>query len=323
MLLLLCALASAEPDVPGASDHPLIQRYEGSYLLGYNQQSYASVPMPLGPVVRSGTTWTLPQQETVSGRATRLLYVAPVDRSPVEVYTNYVDALASAGFRALYACADESCGSKTALASQILYPRSRALDNKGQVSQLALSSPSDQHLFVGRLDRPEGAVYVSVYVAKENFANWKDLTWNRALTLIDLVETRPMETGKVVVDASALARDLSSQGRVALYGLYFESGKATLTAESDPMLSQVATLLAQSPGLQLYVVGHTDDVGGLDQNLDLSRRRAEAVRAALVSRYQVDPSRLVAQGVGPLAPLAPNSSEAGKAQNRRVELVPR
>ena len=159
--------------------------------------------------------------------------------------------------------------------------------------------------------------------ARENFASWKDLTWNRALVLVDVVEAAPMEAGKVTVDAEAMGRDLGSGGRAALYGLSFDSNSATLTAQSDPTLAEIARLLSNRPELKLYVVGHTDNVGDLAFNLDLSKRRAEAVVAALTSRYKVDPSRLQAQGVGPLSPLAPNDGEPGRALNRRVELVPR
>ena len=73
--------------------------------------------------------------------------------------------------------------------------------------------------------------------------------------------------------------------------------------------------------MKLYVVGHTDNAGSLAQNVDLSKRRAQAVVTALTTRHQVAPARLHADGVGPLAPVAGNDDEAGRAKNRRVELV--
>ena len=75
------------------------------------------------------------------------------------------------------------------------------------------------------------------------------------------------------------------------------------------------------PTLKLVIVGHTDNVGDLDYNMNLSKRRAEAVQVALVSSHNVDPSRLKAWGAGYLSPIASNKTEAGRAKNRRVELV--
>ena len=130
-----------------------------------------------------------------------------------------------------------------------------------------------------------------------------------------------MDTGLVKVDAKALGDDLATQGHAAVYGIYFDTAKAVVKPESDAQLQQVAQLLKSRPEWQLLVVGHTDNVGGLAPNMPLSRARAEAVVQALASRYGVAPSRLSAQGAGPLAPVASNRSADGRARNRRVELV--
>ena len=325
-LLLLLALslpaAAAEPDVAGAKDHPLLRRYEGSTLIGYRQQVFDDLTLPLGPPSRSGNTWTLPKQLQDEGGRSSLLYASPAERSPLEVFRNYADALSGAGFQTLYACDEAACGAQGALVNRFLYTKADELDNHGAASSMAFATPSEQHYLAAKLSRPEGDVYISVYTARENFASWKDLTWNRALVLVDIVETRPMEAGKVVVDAAAMANSLATSGRVALYGIYFDTNSTNLKDTSDPTLEQIARLLKDLPLLKVYVVGHTDDVGGLAANQDLSRRRAEAVIAALVSQHKVDPSRLAPAGVGPLAPLAPNTSEEGRALNRRVELVP-
>jgi len=323
LLGLALAGAAAQPDVAGAQDPPMLKRYEGSWILGYRSSAYDRLTVPLAAPVRSGSAFSLPREQVAEGRHTRVLYVAPDGRSPLEVFRNYADALGAAGFATLYTCDDDACGPQGALPKRFLYTREQELDNHGQVSSMAFSQPSEPHFLAAKLSRPEGDVVVTVYAARENFASWKDLTWNRALVLVDVVEAAPMEAGKVTVDAEAMGRDLGSGGRAALYGLSFDSNSATLTAQSDPTLAEIARLLGNRPELKLYVVGHTDNVGDLAFNLDLSRRRAEAVVSALTSRYKVDPSRLQAQGVGPLSPVAPNDSEPGRALNRRVELVPR
>ena len=113
----------------------------------------------------------------------------------------------------------------------------------------------------------------------------------------------------------------ASAGHVALYGILFDFDRDEVKPESAPTLAEIATLLRNDPALRLAVVGHTDAQGGADYNLDLSRRRADHVVAALVRGHGIDASRLQARGAGAGEPVASNDSEDGRAKNRRVELV--
>ena len=130
-----------------------------------------------------------------------------------------------------------------------------------------------------------------------------------------------MEGGLVTVNAAALAGDINRTGHTAVYGIYFDTGKADLKPESDAAISEISKLLEQDSSLKLLVVGHTDNVGTLASNMDLSKRRAAAVVQALTARHGIAAARLIAQGAGPLAPVASNGNEEGRAKNRRVELV--
>ncbi|HEY1075592.1 MAG TPA: OmpA family protein [Fontimonas sp.] len=91
---------------------------------------------------------------------------------------------------------------------------------------------------------------------------------------------------------------------------------------SKPALDEITRLLKTDASLSLHVVGHTDAQGKLDANFDLSKRRAEAVKAALIKDYGIAAARLSANGVASLAPIASNQTDEGRAKNRRVELVP-
>ena len=122
-------------------------------------------------------------------------------------------------------------------------------------------------------------------------------------------------------DANAMAHDLGDTGRVAIYGIYFDTGKSELKPESDPALTEIAKLLNQNPAMKVYIVGHTDMVANLALNMKLSQARAQAVVKALVSKYGIANTRLIAFGNGPYAPVASNKTEEGRAKNRRVELV--
>ena len=126
---------------------------------------------------------------------------------------------------------------------------------------------------------------------------------------------------EIVVNAQAMLNDINSRGGVALYGIYFDFDKSDVKPESDPALKEITKLLSENPSLNLYVVGHTDNVGDFDYNMKLSQARAEAVVKTLIKNYKVERNRLTAAGVGPLSPVTSNDTEEGRAQNRRVELI--
>lgn len=149
--------------------------------------------------------------------------------------------------------------------------------------------------------------WVQVYGAPNNYT-------------INIIEKQAMGQD-VVADASSMASSIKETGKVALYGIYFDTGKATLKPESQPTIEQIAKLLKADPGLKLFVVGHTDNTGQFDANMKLSMDRAAAVVNALVSQHSVNATSLKACGDGPTAPVATNETEEGKALNRRVELV--
>lgn len=114
---------------------------------------------------------------------------------------------------------------------------------------------------------------------------------------------------------------LEQNGRVVLADLDFDVGTTVLGQGPFASLAELASLLQERSDLRIALVGHSDPAGGLEINMRLSRERARSVRERLVTRYGVDASRLDAEGVAYLAPIAPNLTEGGRAQNRRVEAV--
>lgn len=125
----------------------------------------------------------------------------------------------------------------------------------------------------------------------------------------------------VVVSAEQIAKAMGTEGKVVFYGIYFDTDKATLKAESAPTLAEMAKWLKTNATAKVFIVGHTDMQGALERNRTLSRDRAASVIAALVKEHGIAIDRLTADGVGPLAPAASNADEAGRAKNRRVEMV--
>ena len=137
---------------------------------------------------------------------------------------------------------------------------------------------------------------------------------------LTIVEKKGMEQD-IVANADAFSNDLKTTGHTAVYGIYFDTGKSDIKTESGQAIGEIAKLLKNDATLKVYVVGHTDNVGGLEANMKLSQARADAVTQALIRTHGVNASRLKAYGDGPYAPVASNDSEEGRAKNRRVELV--
>jgi outer membrane protein OmpA-like peptidoglycan-associated protein len=281
-----------QKDVAGGKDHPLISRYPGSAITDYSVIAFDEYTLPLGKLQQD--QWAKSQH--LEGKLTRIHYEIPVGRSPLEVSRNYQQAFDRSGFQTLFSCSGgEQCGG-------------------GAVGNLGWCGGCSPRALSAKLSRPEGDVYVSFHVEQDNSST-------PANVQLDVIEMKAMEGGLVTVDAAALGNDITRTGHTAVYGIYFDTGKADVKPESDAALKEIAKLLQQNPILKLHVVGHTDNVGQLPSNLDLSHRRADAVVKVLSTRYSIAAMRLDAQGVGPLAPVASNDSEPGRAKNRRVELV--
>jgi len=118
-----------------------------------------------------------------------------------------------------------------------------------------------------------------------------------------------------------IEQELKQTGQAEVYGIYFDFASDKIKPESEPVLREIADALNHNPGWKLRVEGHTDNIGGDQYNLDLSQRRAEAVKQVLVTRYHIAADRLTPQGFGATRPKEPNDTLAGRARNRRVELI--
>ena len=129
--------------------------------------------------------------------------------------------------------------------------------------------------------------------------------------------TYPGEGGK-----NSLEGGLLENRRVDVYGIYFDFNSDRIRKESEPVLNEIGAIMKKHPDWTLRIAGHTDNVGGNGEyNLQLSRRRSEAVRLALVNRFGVSADRLLSDGYGAGAPIETNDTPEGRARNRRVELV--
>lgn len=121
-------------------------------------------------------------------------------------------------------------------------------------------------------------------------------------------------------DGGDMERALADDEPVDVYGIYFDFASDRIRPESEPVLNEIAGVLARNPTWKMSIAGHTDNVGGTASNLALSQRRSAAVRTALINRYHVAADRLTTTGYGESSPKDTNETLKGRARNRRVEL---
>lgn len=162
--------------------------------------------------------------------------------------------------------------------------------------------------------------WVNGKILKDGRECWVQAERGNGTIWLRIVEKQGMAQ-YIVPDAAAMGGDLKATGHVALYGIFFDTGKSEVKPVSGPALEWIAKLLNLDAGLRLKVVGHTDMTGSMEANMKLSQARGEAVVQALVKQHGIAAVRLRGHGVGPLAPVATNGTEEGRALNRRVELV--
>ena len=169
-----------------------------------------------------------------------------------------------------------------------------------------------------------GDDFTTMKLIKDKRETWAELSsevdagWG-GYTLT-IIEKSAMEQ-TVTASADAMKMSIKTEGHIAVYGINFDTNKSEIKPTSDAAIAEIAKLLKQDATLKLHVVGHTDNVGGLDANMKLSHARADAVKATLVSKHGIAASRLSTFGAGPYCPVSTNLTEEGRAKNRRVELV--
>jgi len=295
-LLFVPAAACAQTrDVTGAKDFPGIGRFAGSAITGYVVKDFDATRLQ-GAAFKDDKP---ADARRLEGRITRIAYRTHPGPSILEVSRNFETQLAKAGFETLLACDTDACGG---------IPFTEAVDAL-PVPQMWVDG-FNYHYFAGRKVDGGRETYASVIVSQNN----QDITAQLTVAELGAIEDK-------MVNAAQMAKGLGDTGHIALYGIYFDTDKAVLKPESRPTLEQIAKLLISQPQLNVFIVGHTDNQGAYDYNLDLSRRRAEAIAAELVKSFRIAQPRLRTAGLGFLAPVGSNATEAGRALNRRVELV--
>lgn len=352
LMLMVLALAAASmalaverasnptADRKGGKDHPLLKRYDGSFIVAHDPKAFAEFVLPLSRLEevpgkkdhKNVRAYEPKQKKALEGSTTRLVYVIPAGRSPLEVMRNYQEEIRAKGGKVLYECKYEECGGNPQGGSQgwaghmtlarFLYPDDRVTEPFGSNGWCAMTRDvADTRYTAAEL--PASAAHVSVYTytLKAGSNQYCQALNDRTIAIVDVIEAKEREQKMVTVQAGEMAKSIAGTGRIALYGIYFDFNKADVKPDSDPTLEQIAKLMKESPALKVLIVGHTDNVGTVPFNTELSQRRAAAVVSALATRYSVGKERLTPLGVSFASPIASNKTDDGRAKNRRVELV--
>jgi len=296
------AVASAKPDAPPAPTpvpgQAYVKPYPGSRQTERSNRNFDEYWMPLGKLAGESQADKVAR---IEGRWIHGAYVTPAGPSVAEVFRHYEQQIARAGLQVEYSCNGVECGEG---------------GRKTNGDWWWLSD--NRRYLAARLARPNGDLWVAVHVHAR-------VPTAPVVQEIDVIEVRPPvvpPAPRNEAEVATLEKELKAGGRVVLRQIAFAEGRATVLPQSEPVVKAIADLLSRDPGLKLYLVAHSDDSGPWNASMDLTKKRANAVALLLTHKYKVRSGRVQAAGVGPLAPVASNMTEDGRAQNRRIELLP-
>lgn len=219
------------------------------------------------------------------------------------------DQIQAAGYTLVFQCRDRDCGGfDFRFGTEIVPAPDMHVDIRN-------------YRFLSAVREPDKAV--SLLVSRGRNAAYIQIIWVAPPGAADLrVKVDPQALpAEPAPEAESLTARLAQAGHVILKDLDFASGAETLEPGRHDSLAQLAAYLRAHPGQRIALVGHTDSAGSLQKNIELSRRRAGAVRARLLQVHGIAPDRVEAEGMGYLAPVASNLTPEGREANRRVEAI--
>ncbi|WP_308387771.1 OmpA family protein [Acidithiobacillus sp. AMEEHan] len=290
---------------------PFLHPYPGSSLLTYQHQHFDEIRMPTGPFDDKGEP---SRAENLQGEVVYIDYYSPTDRSPLEIMSNYQQTLQQEGFKILWQCANNACNTKHNIGD--VFQHNPLWQPAGDFK--TFFGNGGGRMSTARLISPNGAqTWVYLWVSGSS-------PQGRGETYVYAVQTKPMQTGMVqgdreLVTASEMGQALQSRGRFAMH-IPFDYNKATLRPDAQAPIAQLAQVLKQNPRMMVGLDGHTDAIGSAAFNQKLSEERAQAVKVAL-EQLGVPGKQIATRGLGATQPVADNQNDAGRAKNRRVEVV--
>ncbi len=256
-------------DQPNSADHPALKRMEGSVIVFFEKQAFNEQCVALEKIIFDYDSQKyLPfKQVMAEGPQTRILYRAPKNASTLEVLRQYQTDLKAQGFENLF---EGKSGSDSTLDNGYDRFLKQVYQAHGLPERLygVLSLNQDYRYAALRKTGNAGNTYVTVFAAS-NTENQRDgfgTEKGQVLALVTITEEKGMADRMVKVTAAEMDKSLSESGRIALYGIYFDTNKSEVKTDSAEALTEIGTLMQANPALKVLVVGHTDSIGGFEMN---------------------------------------------------------
>lgn len=290
LLLLASSVAAQQSENP--DDHALFSGFPDAEINELETIEDTNYRVVLGSLQSTRGQVVPEASERVRGDLTRILYQIPNGFTGQDVYDFFVDQMQLRGYSELFTCAGRACGSSENWANDIFGNR-------------ILYGPVRNQFYLAMGSDPSGQFYVSAYVITR--------INRQILAFLEIIELSGSAEAPTDAGPPFLLEQLRETGGIIVPGLTFGADDQP---ESDAGLDDLVEALRLDPELRLYVVGHLQAEGSLDDLLDRSEARAQAVLQLLVDQG-IDAERLTSRGVGPLAPICVSGNCA-----ERVELVP-
>jgi len=275
-------------------------------------EELGSYRLPVGPFA-DGAMRSLRIEGRITQKAWR---IEAQELTTAQLFNPLRDQLVAQGFNILFDCAARVCG---------------GFDFRFNTRIMAAPDMFvdlfDYRFLSARKDAQNGtADYVSVFVSRSGSTGYVQIlqvggTADRSTLSATSGTIARSSLPAAPADADVFTARLTRDGHVSLSDLDFKTGASDLSDADYASLNALARFMRADPSRRIALVGHTDSVGGLENNIALSQRRAAAVLERLAARHDVPRAQMEAQGIGYLAPIASNLSAAGREANRRVEAV--
>lgn len=315
------------PDVEGSKHHSLLSSYKNSCIVGYNVTKFDMVTLPISKIRPNGVE----KEITIEGKVTDILY--GIENSEnitiLEVQRNYEQALKNSGLEIKYS----AFGKKGVMVNNSgISTKYETIGGSNYINSFQYLKDKEFRLVFKHLGRnqnnelayfvaqgsKEGKDYTLMLYINLSRGNSKIIK-NKIFIHAKIIESEVMDTDQVSI--ASIEDKIKNEGKEVFHNILFDFGSDNITQESYVIIETLSEYLKANPSQNYYIVGHTDNVGTLKSNYTLSENRAKAVLSALTTKYNVDITQISAHGVGQLAPLAINTTEEGRALNRRVEIV--
>jgi len=295
-------------EIKNVKDYSLVSRFKGAKLIYFKETKWDTYKLPVYNDNTKEPNYSNPL--ILEGKVKRYQYITTPDNNLAYVLKNFETAFKTNAYKILLEGKpgeDFDEGPASFYGDYYGSQKNLNLEKFG----FGFDAIGNHKAIIIAVTKKDGK---NIYVVEviSDFSNVTVITQ-------DIIEVEAAETGMVTV--KNMEEGISKNGHIAVYDIHFDTGKSSIKPESADALKNIADYLNAHKDKKFIIVGHTDNTGDFEANLKLSLERAQSVVNELISKYTVKSEQLKVYGDGQTAPVTSNSTEEGKAKNRRVEIV--